>query len=247
MIVPYHMAHNSEPEAVDLLLEVDAIAQLQPHVSKQNYERTCLYLTSTASYLPEPEDATVLVAAFDAYLKVEAWHDAMRVALRLNGRDKIEQVFAACTDGVHKQQLAYLLVRHGVMLDCEEGACAIDDADLREKVRVPLVSMFAVQLRMLWNATHGRAVCCATASAALRTKAELPAAASPACLVSGSCQLQHGVTAPCVHCQVVPSTSLQCHQSVLSWLFHSQVTPLRAPTRPIRNVAVAAGGCDPRK
>ena len=82
MIVPYHMAHNSEPEGVDLLLEVDGIEHLLQHIDINNYQRTCLYLTSTAAYLPEPDDAAVFNAAFEGYLKVEkmARRDARRVA-----------------------------------------------------------------------------------------------------------------------------------------------------------------------
>ena len=69
-IVMYHMKHNSEPEAVDLLLEVDSIGVLLDHIDSDNYQRTCLYLTSTAAYLSEPDDHEVFTAAFDAYMKV---------------------------------------------------------------------------------------------------------------------------------------------------------------------------------
>lgn len=64
------MEHNAEPEAVDLLLEVDDMAQLLQHVNEGNYARTCLYLTSAAAYLAEPDDSAVLHVAFDAYMKV---------------------------------------------------------------------------------------------------------------------------------------------------------------------------------
>jgi 26S proteasome regulatory subunit N1 len=132
-LVPYHMAHNSEPEAVDLLLEVDDIGSLLEHVDSDNYARTCLYLTSTAAYLPERDDRLVFAAAFDAYMKVEKWHDAMRVALRVNDGERVRMVFATCGDGLDKQQLAYLLARQGVTLDVEEGPCAIEDEELRGK------------------------------------------------------------------------------------------------------------------
>lgn len=49
----------AEPEAVDLLLEVDRLDQLEQHVDDKNFGRTCLYLVSCCAYLPEPEDTQV--------------------------------------------------------------------------------------------------------------------------------------------------------------------------------------------
>jgi hypothetical protein len=49
----------TEPEAVDLLLEVEQLDQLEGYVDDKNFARTCLYLTSCCSYLPEPEDTQV--------------------------------------------------------------------------------------------------------------------------------------------------------------------------------------------
>lgn len=45
-IVPFHMKHNAEPEAVDLLIEVENLSLLPEHVNETNYGRTCLYLFS---------------------------------------------------------------------------------------------------------------------------------------------------------------------------------------------------------
>ncbi len=50
------------------------------------------------------------------------WHDALRVALRLNSRPDVEAVFAACAEPQAKKQLGYLLARWGA--DCLEGAKA---------------------------------------------------------------------------------------------------------------------------
>jgi hypothetical protein len=50
---------HTEPEAVDLLLEVDQLEQLEAYVDDKNFARTCLYLTSCCTYLPEPEDTQV--------------------------------------------------------------------------------------------------------------------------------------------------------------------------------------------
>ncbi|KAK1396853.1 hypothetical protein POM88_006716 [Heracleum sosnowskyi] len=47
-IVAFHMQHNAEPEAVDLLMEVKHLNLLKKHVDKASYKRTCLYLSSFA-------------------------------------------------------------------------------------------------------------------------------------------------------------------------------------------------------
>lgn len=41
----------------------------------------------------------------------QRWHDALRVALRLNSRSDVEAVFAACSEPLAKKQLGYLLAR----------------------------------------------------------------------------------------------------------------------------------------
>ena len=44
-IVPYHMSHNAEAEAFDLLMEVECLHLAQEYVDEQAYSRVCLYLT----------------------------------------------------------------------------------------------------------------------------------------------------------------------------------------------------------
>ena len=44
-IVPYHMEHNAEAEACDLLMEIERLDLLQNYVDESAYNRVCLYLT----------------------------------------------------------------------------------------------------------------------------------------------------------------------------------------------------------
>ncbi|KAG1670671.1 hypothetical protein FOA52_010946 [Chlamydomonas sp. UWO 241] len=134
-IVPYHMTHNAEPEAVDLLLEVDRLDDLVPLVDDKNYARTCLYLTSCCTYLPEPDDQRVLEVSHAIYMKMGKMHDALRVSLRLNRRELVESTFAACADPLEKKQLCYLLARQGYALKLDEGVAAIADETLQESCR----------------------------------------------------------------------------------------------------------------
>lgn len=134
-IVPYNMAHNAEPEAVDLSLEVERIDLIVQGVDEGNCSRTCLYLMACSSYLPGPEDATVLRAAYDAYVKVGRRPDAMRVALRMDDHALMAEVLAsASTDPTERKQLAYMLGEAKVWMSLEEGTAAVDDADAREEL-----------------------------------------------------------------------------------------------------------------
>ena len=44
-IVPYHMDHNAEAEACDLLMEIEKLELLQEYVDESAYPRVCLYLS----------------------------------------------------------------------------------------------------------------------------------------------------------------------------------------------------------
>lgn len=134
-IVPWDMAHNAEPEAVDLLLEIERLDLLNSHIDDKNCGRTCLYLLGCVPYLPEPEDRHVLKTAFEAYLKVEQYADALRVAIRLGDYELAGKAFATCTEPVMKKQLCYLLSQHRVVLDLETGPTAVEDESLREDLQ----------------------------------------------------------------------------------------------------------------
>lgn len=119
-IVPYHMSHNAEPDAVDLLLEVEKLDWLAQYVDDKNYIRTCLYLVSCCAYLAEPDDTAVLRTAYNLYIQCKKFVDAMRIALRMNDQDLIKSTMTDCPDVLHKKQLAFLLARHGILLTYEE-------------------------------------------------------------------------------------------------------------------------------
>jgi len=134
-IVPFHMKHNAEPEAVDLLIEVENLSLLPEHVNETNYGRTCLYLFSCSNYLPEPEDSEVLKVAHEVFMKVGKFTDAMRVAMKLGLQETMEQTFVATTDKQEKRQLCHMLARHGHPLRLDEGPCEITDEDELEELQ----------------------------------------------------------------------------------------------------------------
>ena len=131
-IVPYHMSHNAEPDAVDLLLEVEKLEWLAQYIDDKNYNRTCLYLVSCCAYLAEPDDTAVLRTAYSLYIQCKKYVDAMRIALRMNNHDLIKSTMTDCPDVLHKKQLAFLLARQGILLTYEDEE---DPAD--ESAQVP--------------------------------------------------------------------------------------------------------------
>jgi 26S proteasome regulatory subunit N1 len=44
VIIPEFINHNEEPEAVDLLMEVEQLAKLHQFTNESNFERVCNYL-----------------------------------------------------------------------------------------------------------------------------------------------------------------------------------------------------------
>uniref|UniRef100_A0A7S2V4A2 26S proteasome non-ATPase regulatory subunit 2 homolog n=1 Tax=Fibrocapsa japonica TaxID=94617 RepID=A0A7S2V4A2_9STRA len=136
-IVPYHVQHNAEAEAVDLLVEVQQLHKLRPAagqgqgeegtgklasvVDKDNHARLCLYLLRLSSFMPEPEDLQeMLLTAFELYRTHDKFTDALRVAIKMDDRDKVIALFSECTDVLVKKQMAYILARHGYSVELME-------------------------------------------------------------------------------------------------------------------------------
>ncbi|KAL0001993.1 hypothetical protein SO802_015774 [Lithocarpus litseifolius] len=126
-IVAFHMKHNAEPEAVDLLMEVEDLDLLIEHVDSTNFRRTCLYLTSSARYLPGPDDMLVLDIAYMIYIKFEEYPNALQIALFLDNMQYVKQVFTSCDDQLRKKQFCYILARHGITFELDEEMAANDD------------------------------------------------------------------------------------------------------------------------
>lgn len=93
-IVPFFMKSNAEPEAVDLLMEVDGLAKLPALADDHNYARICRYLKACASFTPDADDTKVLLsAAVEIYTKVNRIPDAVQVALRLGDVDRVKELY----------------------------------------------------------------------------------------------------------------------------------------------------------
>lgn len=128
-IVPFLISSNAEPEAVDLLMEVESLDKLAQHTDEHNYSRVCLYLKSCADYVLEQKDVEdLLKIATEIYIKVGKQPDAMQVALRLGDLDLVTKIYSSSPKpSTVRSQLALDLGRAGILLDEEIE----DDEDLR--------------------------------------------------------------------------------------------------------------------
>ncbi|CAK7322712.1 unnamed protein product [Dovyalis caffra] len=125
-IVSFHMKHNAEPEAVDLLMEVEDLDLLIERVDSTNFKRTCLYLTSAAKYLPGPDDLLVLDIAHSIYLKFGEYASALQIALYIDKLQYVKKVYTSCNDVLQKKQFSYILARHGTTFVLDEDIAADD-------------------------------------------------------------------------------------------------------------------------
>ncbi|QDZ18291.1 regulatory subunit of 26S proteasome [Chloropicon primus] len=136
-IVPFQLKHSCEPDAVDLLLEVEHLEKLGQHIDEHNYGRVCLYLLSSCHFLPPPEDRMVLECAYKLYTQVKQYPDASIVAIKLNDVGKLRESFKAC-DGlkedafVLKCQIAYVAVGANHGADLTEVIEEMEDSDAKE-------------------------------------------------------------------------------------------------------------------
>lgn len=113
-IVEFSMAHNGEIDAIDLLLELEAVDQLPRFVEKDTYERVCLYLLSCVNLLVPPDDVQFLRTAHEIYRKHHRYYEALVVALRIADPELVRADFTAPSNPNMRKQMAFLLWRQQV-------------------------------------------------------------------------------------------------------------------------------------
>ncbi|KAL3235182.1 26S proteasome regulatory subunit RPN1 [Nakaseomyces bracarensis] len=131
-IVPYFMKHNGEEDAVDLLLEIEAIEKLPQFVDENTYRRVCQYIVACVPLLPPPEDIAFLQTAYSIYLSESQLPEALSLAIRLGNESMISSVFDATSDPIVHQQLAYILAAQGVPFEHAELQEIIGNTKLSE-------------------------------------------------------------------------------------------------------------------
>jgi 26S proteasome regulatory subunit N1 len=70
IIIPHFMKNHEEPEAVDLLMEVEALERILNFTNDSNFERVCNYLLSCSYYAADAEEMiNAFKTAFRTYMK----------------------------------------------------------------------------------------------------------------------------------------------------------------------------------
>uniref|UniRef100_A0A453SNY6 RPN1 N-terminal domain-containing protein n=1 Tax=Aegilops tauschii subsp. strangulata TaxID=200361 RepID=A0A453SNY6_AEGTS len=141
-IVKFHMKHNAETEALDLLMEVGYLEMLSDEkkeeyltmllhlVDSTNYKRACLYLTSCSKYLSTPDHEATLGTAYDMYMKFRDLASALRIALLVDDHKycgqnvKMKMVFEETKDFSLKQQFAFMIARYGLSVEIDDEMVA---------------------------------------------------------------------------------------------------------------------------
>ena len=97
-IVPFNITHNAEPEACDLLLEVERLSDILGYADEANYQRICLYLLSNADYAADPEDAEILRVVLSIYQKLDKRPESLFIAMKLDDPELAQQIFDETQD-----------------------------------------------------------------------------------------------------------------------------------------------------
>ncbi|KAL5114792.1 proteasome regulatory particle base subunit [Pleosporales sp. CAS-2024a] len=127
-LVPFFLKHNAEADAVDILSELEMIDQIEQYIDENTYARVCLYMVSNVPLLTYPDNDKFLRTAYQVYRKYKQYTQAVALAIRLNDRDLIEDVFNSTQDKAIRRQMAFLIARQRIWLDVSED----DDAELQD-------------------------------------------------------------------------------------------------------------------
>lgn len=117
-IVPYHMKHNAEAEAVDLLMDIERLDLIQTYIDTDDVAaRVCLYMSSCVPYVPDPENTNLLKTCLNIFLKFKKYPDALRLAMQLGDIEQMKEIMHACEDGTVQKQLAFMVGRQQIFLN----------------------------------------------------------------------------------------------------------------------------------
>ena len=97
-LIPFLLSHNAEPDAVDLLSEIDSISLLPDYVDENTWERVVAYVVACVPLLTQDDDRDYLICARRIYKKYGKLVEAMTLSIRLDDMDFIEEDFADAKD-----------------------------------------------------------------------------------------------------------------------------------------------------
>lgn len=127
-LVPFFLKHNAEADAVDILSELEMIDQIEQYIDENTYARVCLYMVSNVPLLTYPDNDKFLRTTYQIYRKYNQYTQAVALAIRLNDRDLIEQVFNSTKDKAIRRQMAFLIARQRIWFDVSDD----EDVELQD-------------------------------------------------------------------------------------------------------------------
>jgi len=134
VILPFLFERNLEPEACDLLIEIEKTDMLPKFADETNYNRICTYMLSCASFVAEPEDNEYRQVCCDIFKAVNKPCDAIRVAMAMKQIELVKEIFEACEDDLQKKQLAYMIAEQHIFFETDDedldeiiGNCKLSD------------------------------------------------------------------------------------------------------------------------
>ncbi|KAG6853411.1 hypothetical protein C0991_004642 [Blastosporella zonata] len=132
------LGHNAEPDAVDLLEELEIIKDIAELVDENTYSRVCQYMVRMVNLLPPPDDVSFLNTAHTIYVQHQKFPEALALAIRLGNPELIREDFNAPGNPLMKRQLAFLLARAQIPLEWlhppSEDADGDADVDFQEEL-----------------------------------------------------------------------------------------------------------------
>ncbi|KXN85575.1 26S proteasome regulatory subunit rpn-1 [Leucoagaricus sp. SymC.cos] len=123
--------HNAEPDAVDLLEELEIVDEIVSLVDENNYNRVCQYMIRCVNLLPPPDDVNFLTTAHAIYVQYRKFPEALALSIRLANPDMIREDFNAPGNPLMKRQLAFLIARAQIPLEWLHPA---EDSDTEEMI-----------------------------------------------------------------------------------------------------------------
>ncbi|TCD68746.1 proteasome regulatory particle base subunit [Steccherinum ochraceum] len=121
------LQHNAEPDAVDLLEELEIVNRIVEIVDENTFGRVCQYMVACVNLLPPPDDLAFLETAHTIYVKHQRFPEALALSIRLGNPALIRDDFNAPGNPLMKRQLAFLLARAQVPKEWLDGEESTDE------------------------------------------------------------------------------------------------------------------------
>ncbi|KAF7316023.1 26S proteasome regulatory subunit RPN1 [Mycena indigotica] len=103
--------HNGEPDAIDLLQELEIVEESIVLVDKNTYTRVCQYFIGCVNLLPPSDDIAFLRPAHAIYVRQSKFPETLALAIRLGDQNLIQQDFNTPSNPWMMIQLASILAR----------------------------------------------------------------------------------------------------------------------------------------